>query len=1261
MANFFDQFDAAPAPAPAPTQQNFFDQFDAAPAQPAPGGGAQQQPQTAPLDVSKMSKEALFEAYKTLPKDDPNREVVKQRLMNFDAQPMSKLQSGIAGATDTLSFGFSDEINAGLAAVTGGDYDAELTAQRQMNRQAEEDNPGSYLTGQIAGSVPQIALTLGSSAPLTAGGRLASNMGYGALQSGVYGFGAEDGDLGDRVGSAASGAAFGAALGVLPSAAEGIYKGGKALIGGTVRNVQKVTNPRVAAEKELVRQMQKDWRANAQLEKRALDRGKPTEPRRFLNEQDMLDAEAAGQRTMVADIGGDATRRKLKAADNVSEDASNLMRGAAKQRQVDSGTRVTQVVSDTFGDVNPKTIRDQLIQRARTENDAAYKLAEQNPNAQHLWNPVLQRALSTSYGKQALKSAITKSRNKALRNGEEIVEPIFAEGPDGLMEFTGKLRLPTGEIVDDIQGVGMSLRFWDSVKKSMDDDISELKRAGRNEEVADLTAIKNEMIRNLDEAVPEYGVARGTARDFFGMEDAHEAGAEYFRNIDAFDIAEARAAMETMKPAERELFARGYAAELVTRISKMGDAENVAKLFKNSQARMKMRDALGDDVADQLEAFTHREMVQGLLGRHLGENSTTIQQQIAQEGLRMGAAGGAGGGYSYFTGGDLTTGLLAGMAIRGGYRFTQREVVKRYAREMAELAISDDPDTIARILSKVSKDPGYLKFSRAVASGASGAGRSANPGGLTGGAERVEPRMPFAAGGVVKMANAGLVKKAAKAAAKLLKGVDEKPPKAVTDLGVRPDGAPVMLDGKDVSQWTPGDWGAFGRQHGRDDVGPLSDEEFMSSLVELPTKSGRTFTVPGGIDDVEKPFTYYDLLHLKSQAVDPNDLDPDIHRRLHNRMVRSMQPGPEFDDVDRYNQLAFGMISPNQPLTPNEFAMARVRAKSPEDIKQLADMAPWSLGDEVTKQQRQELSRGIARYYGLQSKGKGGIGASGSADYSRIADMAKMHSEKPEFYRFAGAAEGGADDAENWSNFAGRVAAQTPGLSYKTASLGTVWQDPANAAISAIDRHMAGSFRGALFEKQKDVDKFNRRVLQKFNKGRPRGQGAKNFDEMLEMPGGRGVLVDELFVELNRRGKTKLRSAKTGELNPKAPEWARNADWIREPEKVDKMSAAYVRALRENDRLARENNQGLFANQWMIWDRIRERLEPHEIMHPSIRHLPRMTLDQIKAADKAHMRAGYKAESGKARPASPSELAYFSVAPLGGLGVLAGMDDEQGQ
>lgn len=651
----------------------------------------------------------------------------------------SQLLSGFGGAADTLSFGLADEIGAGAAALSGGDYDQALEQQRRFRAALEEENPGSYLTGQIAGIVPQIGATVGISAPLTAGGRLAANTAAGAAQSGAYGFASGEG-VGGRLAEGAEGAAWGAGLGMLPSAVEGIYKGGKALINRGVKNVQKITNPNAAAEKDLVDRMVGDWKTQAKLDKRAIDRGQPPTQRRFLTADDVVDAEGAGQRVMVSDIGGDATRRRLDAAAVASPDAANLMRGAAAQRQVNQGERVTDVVSDAFGDLNPKTIRDELLERARRENEAAYKLAEDNPNAAHLWNPVLQRALSTSAGKRALTNAIKKSRDKALRNGEEIIEPIFEEGPDGLMAWTGKFRKPTGEIADDIEGLGLNLRFWDSVKRSMQDDIDELQRAGRKDEAADIIGIKREMVDNLDLNVGEYKNARTTARDFFGMEDAHEAGASYFKNMNAFDIAEARAALQAMKPAERELFARGYAAELVTRISRMGQAEDVNKLFKSPQARMKMRDALGDRVADQMEAYTHREMVQSLLGKHIGGNSKTAEREWAMEGLKQGAGWAAAGGAGYYTTGDWT-GMLAGLALRGGYRATQRKVIDRYAKALAELATSEDPDTIARILAKVSKDSGYMDFSRSVANGLGAGGQAAG---------RIEPRMPFAKGGLVK-------------------------------------------------------------------------------------------------------------------------------------------------------------------------------------------------------------------------------------------------------------------------------------------------------------------------------------------------------------------------------------------------------------------------------------------------------------------------------------------------------------------------------
>jgi hypothetical protein len=736
---------------------------------------------TKSVDTSPFSKDELLEAYRQLPRDDPRREQVKQQIIKLGNVPfergiLSKDQAQIAGITEGASLGLSDEINAGIAGITGGrisalggeTYDEELQLQREQAANAQHDDPGGFADGQVAGAIIQAAPTLGASLGTTMATRGLINVGGSALQNGIYEAASSEGDMSDRLAAGGEGALWGATFGLAPTVVEGAWKGGKALVKGGIKQTQKITNPRAFVEKEAVDTIAADWKARAKLEAKAASQGKQPTERRFLDAQDVVDAEGAGQRTMVSDLGGDGLRRKLKAVDNASSEASELMRGNAALRQTDQGQRVTEVISDSFGDtLNPKTVRDELMERARTENGAAYAAAESHPNASHLWSPELQGAISSNVGKQALKKAIESSRDEAIRNGHEIIEPIFEEGADGLMQFTGRFRRPTGEMVDGIQGVGLGLRFWDHVKRGFDEVIEGLPVTAKTE-AARIRAIKNSMVASLDKSVPQYAKARGTAREFFGMEDAHEAGADYFKNMPAYNTAEARQALQAMKPATRELFARGYAAELVNRITQMGDAENVNKLFKSQQSRMKMRDALGDQAADNLEAYTHREMVQGLLGKHLGENSTTIQQQIAMEGLKVTAATGAG---TYATG-DITTGLMAGLAMRGGYKFGQRMIIQRYAKAMAELVTSEDPVVIARILSKVSKQTGYMNFSRAVGNGAAsigGAAGRAGPtinipgGGLPGGAQRPDPRLPFADGGRVPFAGGGLVKKAVEA------------------------------------------------------------------------------------------------------------------------------------------------------------------------------------------------------------------------------------------------------------------------------------------------------------------------------------------------------------------------------------------------------------------------------------------------------------------------------------------------------------------
>lgn len=147
-----------------------------------------------------------------------------------------RLEAALVGARQGATFGFGDEINAGVRAAgdwiggklgmseptTYGDaYDERLAHERALLDQVREENPVTSTVGEIAGAA---AMPVGAAAT---GGSLAAQAARGALAGGaggaVYGFGGGEGGLGNRARGAAVGAATGAAVGaVAPYAVQGV-------------------------------------------------------------------------------------------------------------------------------------------------------------------------------------------------------------------------------------------------------------------------------------------------------------------------------------------------------------------------------------------------------------------------------------------------------------------------------------------------------------------------------------------------------------------------------------------------------------------------------------------------------------------------------------------------------------------------------------------------------------------------------------------------------------------------------------------------------------------------------------------------------------------------------------------------------------------------------------------------------------------------------------------------------------------------------
>lgn len=138
----------------------------------------------------------------------------------YHAPDRGRLDSFAAGALDSISLGSGDEIGGALGAAansaanvvgagTGENFGDAYSRMRDENRQILNDdqhyNPGTYLTGQIAGSVASLPL----GGELSAGRALAEGAAYG----GAYGFNSATGDLGDRAVEGLKGAAFGGLVG----------------------------------------------------------------------------------------------------------------------------------------------------------------------------------------------------------------------------------------------------------------------------------------------------------------------------------------------------------------------------------------------------------------------------------------------------------------------------------------------------------------------------------------------------------------------------------------------------------------------------------------------------------------------------------------------------------------------------------------------------------------------------------------------------------------------------------------------------------------------------------------------------------------------------------------------------------------------------------------------------------------------------------------------------------------------------------------
>lgn len=496
----------------------------------------------------------------------------------------------------------------------------------------------------------------------------------------------------------------------------------------------------------------------------------------------------------------------------------------------------------------------------------------------------------------------------------------------------------------------------------------------------------------------------------------------------------------------------------------------------------------------------------------------------------------------------------------------------------------------------------------------------------------------------------------------------------------------VTFQGREPKDWAPEDFAKFGKEFGVRNLGPLS------KVTRITDELGRDIaSIPGGLDG---EFTYYDLLWLKANPVDVASLPVELHGKLTAKLARTMTPEPG-NKVQKFNGIVFGFLSANAPLLPNEMGQSRLRFGSMKEIEDFGNLLP----DNPTPKQLADVNTKLKKELGFSAAEAGGMGIGLSQDLSNVVMAAKLFSKNPDFFIKR------AD--ESWGAFVDKVSTQLKGLGTKTASFGTVWQDPLMAAISAMDRHMSRVFSKELLTNPAMKQRFEGIVVKRFNSGLESAKKvAKSYEgkikrakneqdrakliaerdsELAKLPDPRAAkakTIDDVLAQAERFGEQRVRDfvneaafsamgtrkgkyiTAKGDVNPNVPESLRGVEWVQTPQDFQVMSDAYRAALELNEARAKDIGIEVFPAQWTLWDRIRQRVEPHEAMFPGLEKLPALNDRQLGAAFAANKAAGYMTtpEQGKTwrrqSDISPSSLAYFTPAVLAAGAAATAMEEQ---
>jgi hypothetical protein len=443
------------------------------------------------------------------------------------------------GVGQGISFGYSDELAAGLAGVVKAPFspktvsqirDEQLAIERANLEAVRRDFPKVALATEIGGGMAQGGTLWNAGRQLLP--RLPGLVrlaGVGAAEGALYGSGTAE--EGERVEGAVTGGVTGA---VVPTVLAPVLKPvGRAAVHAFRRLIE---TPSSASRRLILETLERDGLT-------------PDDALRRLEE--------LGPQARLADLG-----ENMAALAREATSAAGPVRNAARDflEERAAGQRDRFIDTTGLGDVAEfkQGIREFMNRR---HGEAAALYEEARAATLDLATPAMQSLLNRPRMQTAL--------NRAARVLADEGVPVTA---------------------------GNEVRLIDAAKRVLDDSVSRALRGGGKGEARRIMAIRDELLREVDRQVPVYAQARAAYAGEMAMTDAVRLGRNLFaRNVDLDAAEDAVGAMVT---SEREAFQRGVLAGLVDKLEAAGtDANVTGRLIETPRARQILELAFPDRAA----------------------------------------------------------------------------------------------------------------------------------------------------------------------------------------------------------------------------------------------------------------------------------------------------------------------------------------------------------------------------------------------------------------------------------------------------------------------------------------------------------------------------------------------------------------------------------------------------------------------------------------------------------------------------------------